>query len=396
MMQTQREAEKKSEQRTAVTIADTLVRTAIERGASDIHLEPTDGALRVRMRIDGVLYDQPPVEREVATQLISRLKVLARIDIAEKRVPQDGKFNLVHNGQSIDLRASTFPSIFGQKLVIRVLDRAAHAMALDQLGLEPEMLTQLTTLLAQPHGFFLATGPTGSGKTTTLYAALSLLHTPEKNTVTLEDPVEYGLDGITQGQINPAAGFTFEKGIRAVLRQDPDILMVGEIRDRQTATVAIEAALTGHLVLSTLHTNDALSVVVRLMDMGIEPFLINASLSGVLAQRLARKICQSCCTPYKPDSGQRAVMQKFGLSDGPLYRGTGCNACDQLGYKGRTGIFELLILNDDLRRLIVKEPSPEALQKQASAEGMYSLIHDGARKVAYGLISLDELARTVI
>ena len=384
-----------SQEASAVTIADSLVRNAIERGASDIHLEPTERDLRVRFRIDSMLYDKPAISRRIATQLVSRFKVLARIDIAEKRIPQDGKFGISINDKVIDLRVSTFPSLFGEKVVVRILDRTSHAMSLDQLGLAPTMLPQLKTLLERPHGFFLATGPTGSGKTTTLYAALSLLHTPEKNTVTLEDPVEYSLAGITQGQINPGAGFTFEKGIRSVLRQDPDILMVGEIRDKQTATVAIEAALTGHLVLSTLHTNDAPSVVVRLMDMGIEPFLINASLSGVLAQRLARKICPACRVQVEADAHHLELKNKFGIINLPTYIGTGCSTCDGLGYKGRTGIFELLVLTDMLRTLIVKEPSPDKIHAQATADGMGSLLQDGLEKVATGIISLDELARVV-
>src|SRR5579872_3772289 len=273
---------------------EAIIAQALAVGASDIHLEPTQKQLRVRFRIDGVLYDQKPVEHSLMQQVISRLKVLANINIAEKRIPQDGKFSEVHGKKPIDFRVSTFPGLFGEKIVVRILDRAAHAMKLEQLGFEPAMLSTLHQLARKQNGFFLVTGPTGSGKTTTLYGMLSYVHSPDKNITTLEDPVEYHLDGITQGHINPKAGFTFEKGIRALLRQDPNILMVGEIRDRETARVAIEAALTGHLVLSTLHTNNAPGAIMRLMDMNIEPFLINAALTGVLAQRLVRKLCFEC------------------------------------------------------------------------------------------------------
>ena len=374
---------------------DSLLHNAITQNASDIHLEPTNNYLRVRFRIDGVLYGQKPIEHTDMLQILSRLKVLASMNIAEKCLPQDGKFGIMVDNKPIDLRVSTFPTPLGEKMVVRILDRATHAMSLDQLGFTSDMLATFLQLLHRPNGLLLVTGPTGSGKTTTLYAALSKLHSPEKNIVTLEDPVEYNLDGITQGQINPDAGFTFEKGIRSVLRQDPDILMVGEIRDKQTARIAIEAALTGHMVLSTLHTNDAPSAIMRLMDMGIEPFLINASLTGVLAQRLARTLCIACKTTAQPTQEEQALCQKLGLADMQLHTGAGCTACDGLGYKGRTGIFELLEVTNPLRSLIVNQPIFDVIYKRIHDDGMPTLLQDGVCKVKDGKITLSELTRII-
>ncbi len=377
-----------------VQLVETLLQEAISRGASDIHLEPMQDRLRVRFRVDGVLLDQEPLAKQLMLQAISRLKVLAHMNIAEKRVPQDGKFRISDHG--IDLRVSTFPSLYGEKMVVRILDRAAHTMQLANLGFNQNILSTFQKLMRRPSGFFLVTGPTGSGKTTTLYAALSMLNSAEKNIVTLEDPVEYSLDGITQAQINPSAGFTFEQGIRSVLRQDPDIIMVGEIRDRQTARIAIQAALTGHLVLSTLHTNDAPSAIMRLMDMGIEPFLINASLSGVLAQRLVRKICSNCVESVEPSQKERATCKTLAIKMDVLHAGNGCNQCDQLGYKGRTGIFELLELSNALRSLIIKQPVFDAIYAQAQTDGMHSLLDDAKEKVQEATISLNELMRGVL
>ncbi|MCX5925158.1 MAG: GspE/PulE family protein [Candidatus Dependentiae bacterium] len=379
-----------------VSVVNTLLDRAIAMQASDIHLEPTESSLRVRFRLDGVLHDQPSLGRVIAQQVVSRFKVLSAINIAEKRIPQDGKFNVFFKGQLIDLRLSTFPSLYGEKIVVRILDRATHGVALEHVGFNGPMLTAFNTLIKQSSGFFLVTGPTGSGKTTTLYAALSALNSPEKNIVTLEDPVEYNLKGITQGYINNGAGFTFEKGIRALLRQDPDVLMVGEIRDKQTARVAIEAALTGHLVLSTLHTNDAPSAVMRLMDMGIEPFLINASLTGVLAQRLVRKICNGCKKQEKPTEQETHLLHELAIDPHFLYKGVGCADCNNLGYKGRTGIFELLTVTNALRSLIVSQPVFEDIYQQARTDGMSTLMHDGVQKVRDGIISLADLARIIV
>ncbi len=372
-----------------------MIGLAIERNASDVHLESTQHGLRVRYRIDGTLYDQPSIEAMNAAQVISRIKILAHNNIAEKRIPQDGKFRLELNNKSVDLRVSTFPAIYGEKIVIRILDRTNHTIVLEKLGLQPKTLEQFKNLINRAQGFFLVTGPTGSGKTTTLYATLSALHSSEKNIITLEDPVEYNLDGITQGQIHPEAGFTFERGIRALLRQDPDIAMIGEIRDKQTARIAIEASLTGHLVLSTLHTNDASSTIMRLMDMAIEPFLINSSLTGVLAQRLVRKICTYCRVELEPDEQELKLLERLNVDMKTIYKGLGCVQCFNLGYKGRIGIFELLIMSNALRTLIVRNPLFEALQQQAIADGLQPLIFDAREKLRIGLISLEEVIRVI-
>ena len=386
----------KRDEASVIERVDAMVQEAVRRSASDIHVESTPDGARVRYRIDGVLSDQQLIEKALMHQIISRLKILANINIAEKRVPQDGKFAATIDGNSVDLRVSTFPSINGEKVVIRILDRSKNMIKLDSLGFSENMLSDFKQLVHRPSGFFLVTGPTGSGKTTTLYAALSSLNSPEKNIITLEDPVEYNVCGITQGQIHPDAGFTFGKGIRAVLRQDPDVAMVGEIRDKETAQTAIEAALTGHSVFSTLHTNDAPGALMRLMDMGIEPFLINAALSGVLAQRLARKICENCKEQHTPTDQEQKLLQRFGATSEKLYSGKGCDACFGLGYKGRVGIFELLHMTSDLRSLVVHRPVFDDIRAQAHKNGMQTLVHDGLQKVQSGTISLQELARVVL
>jgi len=386
----------KGSESSVIQLVDKIVNSAIERGASDIHVEATPQGARVRYRIDGVLYDQGIIPSSLMVQVASRLKILSNINIAEKRIPQDGKFRTKFEGNDIDLRVSTFPSIHGEKVVVRILDRSKNMIDLESLGFEGSMFQNFKKLVSRPSGFFLVTGPTGSGKTTTLYAALSKLNTPEKNIITLEDPVEYNLDGITQGQIHPDAGFTFDKGIRAVLRQDPDVAMVGEIRDKETAQIAIEAALTGHSVFSTLHTNDAPGAIMRLMDMGVEPFLINASLTGVLAQRLARKICKECRVEYSPNDQEQKLLAKRGFPLETLYKGQGCDACFGLGYKGRVGIFELLNMTGDLRSLVVHRPVFDDIRAQARTDGMCSLFDDGIQKVKNGVISLEDLGRVVL
>lgn len=378
-----------------IRIVDAIIDLALTRRASDIHVEPTEHNLRIRYRIDGILYDQEAVDAKHMQQVISRLKVMAHIDIAERRVPQDGTFQQTHNKTVIDFRVSTFPSIYGETVVIRILDHSAALMQLDQLGMNAQMLATVHELTRRSHGFFLVAGPTGSGKTTTLYATLAGLNSSEKNCITLEDPVEYHIDGITQGQIHPEAGFTFEKGMRALLRQDPDIVLVGEIRDAQTAHIALQAALTGHLVLSTVHTNDAPTVIMRLIDMGIEPFLINAALSGVLAQRLARTICAACKVDYQPSAQEQIFLKQHGYAAAQLYKGAGCDACGRIGYKGRVGIFQLLPISADLRALIVQHPQFDALQAQATKDGMRTLLDDGMEKVRAGIIPLQELIRAV-
>ncbi len=379
-----------------ISIVDNLLAHAIIKSASDIHFEPLEDQLRVRLRIDGVLYDHDPVNEKIMQQMIARLKVLASINIAEKRVPEDGKFRIMRDGHEVDLRVSTFPTIYGEKVVVRILNRLDYTATLDKLGFTSAMATQVTALLAQSNGFFLVSGPTGSGKTTTLYASLAQLSSPEKNIVTLEDPVEYCVPGVCQAQIHPDAGFTFEKGIRSLLRQDPDVVMVGEIRDKQTAGIAIEAALTGHLVLSTIHTNDAPSVVMRLMDMGIEPFLINAAISGVLAQRLARRICNGCKIERALTAQENAILEKHKVKLSSVFQGTGCQLCANLGTKGRIGIFEFLSMTDELRALIVQHPSFGQIMNQTKTDGMQTMMQDGLQKVAQGIITVSELLRVVI
>ena len=379
----------------AITLANTIIADAVNHRASDIHIEPTQIGARVRWRIDGVLFDQRMVELPLAQQLISRVKVISNINIAERRLPHDGKLSMTVDDKQIDLRVSTFPSLYGEKIVIRILDRSQHMISLEQLGLSKPMLESFSRLLFKSSGFFLVAGPTGSGKTTTLYAGLTALNAPEKNIITLEDPIEYYLDGTTQGQIHTEAGFTFQRGLRALLRQDPDVVMVGEMRDRETAQIAIEAALTGHIVLSTVHTNDAPSVIMRLIDMGIEPFLINAALSGVLAQRLARTICHHCKQAVKPTENEKEMLIKLGMPKCHLFAGSGCEQCMGLGYRGRTGIFELLVVSPAMRSLIMKQPSFDELAAQAAQDGMRPLLIDGLGKVDAGIITLAELIRCV-
>ncbi len=378
-----------------VQLVERVVRQAIVQGSSDIHLEPHDAGLRVRYRIDGVLHERSTIEKKLITQIVSRIKVLAHLDTTEKRIPQDGKWTIHGFTHPIDIRVATFPTMYGEKVVLRILDRTKTMVDLTMLGLNDSLLAAYRRLLERPNGFFLVSGPTGSGKTTTLYATLAALNSPQKNIITLEDPVEYSLSGITQGQINPDVGFTFEKGMRALLRQDPNVIMVGEIRDRQTAQIAIEAALTGHVVLSTVHTHDAPSVIMRLMDMGIEPFLINAAVSGVLAQRLARKICGNCRFSAEPTDQEQELLKRYGVDLPALYQGRGCDACFKLGYKGRVGIFELLIMSPQLRIQIGTQPSVDAITAQACKDGMQQLREDGLEKVRGGIITLQEFVRVV-
>lgn len=379
-----------------VSRVEGLLHDAIAARASDIHLESVRDALRVRFRIDGVLVDRKPFAQQIGASIIARLKILAHMNIAERRIPQDGKFNVAYDHAMIDIRVSTFPVLYGEKMVVRILDRALQTITLDSIGFSTDMLALFMSLIGRQNGFFLVTGPTGSGKTTTLYAALSFLNNPEKNIVTLEDPIEYSLDGITQAQINVPAGFTFDKGMRSLVRQDPNIIMVGEIRDKVTARIAIEAALTGHLVLSTLHTANAPSALMRLMDMGIEPFLLNAALSGVLAQRLARKLCLDCRSLRMATEEEEYLLRTLGIAGTSVYHAQGCTSCGQLGYKGRIGMFELLEISPALRSLIIKHSNYDELCKQALADGMKPLAHDAAQKVKDGIISLEEYVRILL
>lgn len=376
-----------------IEFVDDLIRQAISCRASDIHLEPLEHGLRIRFRIDGVLHERETVSFSTMLQVVSRIKVLANIDIAEKRIPQDGSFARTIERRMIDFRVSTFPTLLGEKLVIRILDRTCTAIALDALGLSTHLQTSLLDVLERKNGLFLVTGPTGSGKTTTLYAALSHLNNTERHIITLEDPVEYHLSGITQGHIHPGAGFSFAKGMRALLRQDPDILMVGEIRDRETANIALEAALTGHLVLSTVHTADAPRVIMRLMDMQVEPFKISAALVGILAQRLVRALCSSCKVQRHVTPAERAFLLTQGKDFEYVYDAHGCDACQQIGYVGRVGVFQLLTMTENICSLLGNKPTLDALQYHAQEDGMQTLYQDGLEKIEDGITSISELIK---
>ncbi len=381
-----------------IQLVDEILFTAIARQASDIHLQPQEHSFLIRYRIDGILYDQYELAKEQAPLIISRLKILAHLDIAERRVPQDGRLRAIAQSENdttasniIDFRIATFPTLYGEKMVVRILDRSLRLLTLQALGLSDSLFVQLNKIMQQPHGLFLVTGPTGCGKTTMLYALIAAMNTHKKNIVTIEDPVEYELAGITQSAVNPKAGFTFENGLRAILRQDPDIIMVGEIRDRTTAQIAIEAALTGHLVLSTLHTNDAPSAVARLIEMGIEPFLLSATLVGVLAQRLIRVLCQSCKKILKTTDIQGDAFFNLLTSTDTLYSSSGCRSCFNVGYRGRIGVFELLGISDDFRIHVMKKADVAVLRSVARSTGMKPLLEDALQKVRSGITSIDEV-----
>jgi type IV pilus assembly protein PilB len=383
----------------AARMFDLIMIQAIRDRASDIHLEPDEKALGVRFRIDGFLYESLTLPKQIHPSLTSRIKILAEMDIAETRLPQDGNFNVKMEKRSFEIRVSTFPTIYGENVVLRVLDQTSPLFKLEDMGFSEEMLDLCKQLIRRPNGIILVTGPTGSGKTTTLYAFLNLINSKEKNIITVEDPVEYRLSLIRQTQVNPKAGITFATGLRSILRQDPDVIMIGEIRDRETAEIAHQAALTGHLVLSTLHTNDAPEAISRLMDIGVEPYLISSSVIGVLAQRLVRTICPNCKTSYQADTnalgelGEKIQKSKESLS---LYRGKGCKNCKQSGYFGRTGIFELLTVNEKIKQLIAEKASTQVIREAAKKiTGMVSLREDGLRKVLKGITTLEEVDRVI-
>ncbi len=381
----------------AARMFDLVMIQAIRERASDIHLEPDEMALRVRFRIDGFLYEALTLPKQIHPSLTSRIKILAEMDIAETRLPQDGNFNVKMEKRSFEIRVSTFPTIYGENVVLRILDQTSPLFKLEDLGFSEEMLGSCKQLIRRPNGIILVTGPTGSGKTTTLYAFLNLINSKEKNIITIEDPVEYRLALIRQTQINPKAGITFATGLRSILRQDPDVVMIGEIRDRETSEIAHQAALTGHLVLSTLHTNDAPEAITRLMDIGVEPYLISSSVIGVLAQRLVRTICPACKTSYPADP---SLLGELGGDDSrpkeplTLYRGKGCKNCKQSGYWGRSGIFELLSVNERIKQLIAEKASTQLIREAAKKTvGMASLREDGLEKVLKGITTLEEVDR---
>ncbi len=380
-----------------IRIVNVIIQQAIKDRASDIHVEPDRRGVRVRYRIDGVLHEVMNVPKYVHAPLVSRIKIMGDMNIAERRLPQDGRIHVRVEGKDYDLRVSTLPTVFGEKVVARILDQSSILIGLNKLGMLPDMQAQLESIIVQPNGMILSTGPTGSGKTTTQYSILNKLNSVEKNITTIEDPVEYQLSGLNQTQVNTRAGVTFASALRAFLRQDPDIIMVGEIRDLETAETAVQASLTGHLVLSTLHTNDAPSAVARLVDMGVEPFLIAASVIGVLAQRLGRRICQNCKEPYKPpvEALRRINFPLEALDDVVLYRGRGCEQCRHTGYRGRVGIYELMLMNEEIQDLIVRRAPLSELKRAALAAGMKTLKMDGFQKVLEGLTTVEEVMRVV-
>jgi type IV pilus assembly protein PilB len=386
-----------------VRLVNSLIFQAAEDGASDMHFEPNKDGIAVRFRIDGVLHEIQRIPKRMAAGVTTRLKVLAKLDIAERRKPQDGRISLNARtaGRTLDIRVATLPTVDGEKLSMRLLDKSKKAPTLEELGLPEDMRKNLSEIIRRPTGALLVTGPTGSGKSTSLYAALAEINRPEINVVTIEDPVEYRLAGISQIQINIKAGLTFASALRSILRSDPDVVMVGEIRDAETAKISIEAALTGHLVLSTLHTNDAPGAITRLNEMGVEPFLTGSALTAVLAQRLARKLCVSCCEMYNPSSDEllrnRVSPDVMAASDGmAFYRKRGCPRCSQTGYKGRIGIYQLLVMNEEVESLAVKRATREELEQAATDNGMRSLWDDGLAKVVSGVTSLEELGRVLV
>jgi type IV pilus assembly protein PilB len=386
-----------------VRLVNSVIFQAAEDGASDVHFEPQEDCLLVRFRVDGVLHEVQRIPKRMMPGVLTRMKVLAKLDIAERRKPQDGRISLnaAAAGRTLDVRVATLPTVEGESVVMRLLDKSKKAPTLQELGMSDEMRAALEVLIRKPTGALLVTGPTGSGKSTTLYAALTEINRPEINIITVEDPVEYRLGGVNQVQINQKAGLTFATALRSILRSDPDVVMVGEIRDGETAKISIEAALTGHLVLSTLHTNDAPQALTRLGEMGVEPFLIGAAVSAVLAQRLARKLCTHCCEMYQPSVDElmkaRVSRDVAAASDGMVfYRKKGCPRCNQTGYKGRIGVYQLLTMSEQLESLAVTKASREDIERAAIGEGMRTLWDDGLAKVAAGLTSIEELARVSI
>lgn len=377
-----------------IRLINALIAEAVKTRASDIHIEPYEKALSVRLRIDGVLREVLSLPSRMIPVIVSRVKVMARLDIAERRLPQDGRISIALGGKTVDVRVSTLPARFGERVVMRILDKEAARLDLDALGMPAEVKERFRQALQRPNGVILVTGPTGSGKTTTLYAALTLLNDPSRNILTVEDPVEYAIDGIGQTQINPKVGLTFAAGLRAILRQDPDIVMVGEIRDVETAEIAIQASLTGHLVLSTVHTNSAVGAVTRLRDMGAEPFLLSSTIAAVLAQRLVRRLCPSCRRPYQSDASERALMGISPDADIVIYAPAGCGRCSQTGFEGRVGVYELVVADEILRRLIHDNAGEQELAAHAFKRGE-TLAQCGFRHVIAGVTSLDEVLRVV-
>jgi len=378
-----------------IKLVNLILSQAVKARASDIHIEPYQNRLKIRHRLDGILYDMLTPPKHIQSTLISRIKIMAGMNIAEKRLPQDGRIEIKIGDRDVDIRASTIPIAFGERVVLRILDKRNVLLGLSDLGMPKDGLRRFHELIKSSHGIILVTGPTGSGKTTTLYSALSTINNPDINIITIEDPIEYQIEGIGQIQVNPKINLTFANGLRSIVRQDPDVILVGEIRDLETAEIAIQSALTGHLVFSTLHTNDSASAVTRLIDMGIEPFLVTSSVIGILAERLVRRVCGECREPYMPDEES---LNNIGItsemrSGKEIYRGTGCEACLNTGYQGRTGIFELMIMDDTIRNLILKTSDSNTIKREAVNQGMITLRKDGVMKVLDGMTTVEEVLR---
>ena len=378
-----------------IRLVNSMFSQAIRDRASDIHIEPFEKELVVRFRIDGVLYNILNIKKRFHASISSRVKVMAGLNIAEKRLPQDGRIKLKIAGKDIDIRVSVIPVAFGERIVLRLLHRENVLLGLEDIGLSGENLDRINNLITKPHGIVLVTGPTGSGKTTTLYSCLSKINSPDKNIITIEDPIEYQLKGIGQIQVNAKISLTFANGLRSILRQDPDIILIGEIRDTETAEIAIQASLTGHLVFSTLHTNDAAGAITRLIDMKVEPFLVSSSVIAILAQRLVRTLCPDCRIKYTPDAEEikRLELGKIEAKDIHFYRAAGCDKCTNTGYLGRTGIYELLIIDDDIRPLIMKDTDSSTIRAMAIKKGLKTLRQDGAINVMKGITTVDEIVR---
>ncbi|QTL97155.1 type II secretion system ATPase GspE [Iocasia frigidifontis] len=374
-----------------IRLVNAILTAGLKNNASDIHIEPFEDNLKLRFRIDGVLYENPAPPRELFPAIITRIKIMARLNIAERRLPQEGRIRIKVLGREVDIRVSCIPTLYGESVVLRILDRAAYLLELVNLGFEEDMLVNYKKLVNLPHGILLVTGPTGSGKTTTLYATLNELNLPGRKIITVEDPVEYQLDGVNQIQVKPEIDFTFARGLRSILRQDPDIIMIGEIRDLVTAKIAIQAALTGHLVLATLHTNDAVSAITRLINMGVEEYLLAATIKGVLAQRLVRVLCPQCSIKYKEKKYEKYLPEEYQTKD--FYIPVGCDSCNNIGYKGRSGIYELLTITTELEEMIARKVTTSSLRSKASKNGFRELMADGILKAEKGITSLDEIIR---
>jgi general secretion pathway protein E len=376
-----------------IRLVNMLITRAVEQRASDIHIEPFENELKVRYRIDGVLHDVEMPARRLQAAIVSRIKIMAKLNIAERRLPQDGRIKLRLMGREIDLRVSTLPTLYGESVVLRILDRSSIVVNLESLGFPEDTLVQFERMIVKPYGMILVTGPTGSGKTTTLYGALDKINSPDKKIITIEDPVEYQLLGVNQIHVKPAIGLTFANGLRSIVRQDPDVIMVGEIRDAETAEIAIQAALTGHLVFSTLHTNDAAGAIARLLEMGVEDYLLASSLVGVLAQRLVRRVCVKCRQPAEMAIEVMREIAGVNGGDVQVFEGRGCEDCSNTGYRGRAGVFELLPVSDNVRQLILKRASADAIREIAVQQGMRTLRDDGWRTVGSGVTTVAEVVR---